>query len=157
MNFLPPPAYDEDKPLPSLPAVQNPSAKTPQISSTGLFIPYTINKKQQQKKTTPHQMEGPAKQDSDVEDDDDDNQMDFLGLSKSNQIQISNTDVESVLRETFPKARPTVVEQPLLPTPVEQFEDLDDFQQGNAQPIHQDDDEEVNLLRFSTHILLFFL
>lgn len=145
MNFLPLPAYDEDKPLPSVPAVQNPSAKTPQISSTGLFIPYTINKKQQQqKKVTAQHMAGPVKPDSDNEDDDDDNQVDFLGLSKSNQIEISNTDVESVLRETFPKARPTVVEQPVLPTPVEQFEDLDDYQQSNNRPISQDDDDEVS-------------
>ena len=126
--------------------MKNPSTNTPQISSTGLFIPYTINKKQQQKKTTAQPMVGPAKTDSDFEDDDDDdNQMDFLGLTKSNQIQVSNNDVESVLRETFPKARSTVVEQqPILPNPVEHFDDLDDYEQPNNRANVQYDDDEVS-------------
>lgn len=159
MNSLPPPAYDEDKPLPSIPAVKNPSANTPQISSTGLFIPYTINKKQQQKKTTSQTIVGPTKTDSDVEeDDDDDNQTDFLGLTKSNQIQVTNNDVESVLRETFPKARPTVVQQPIVPEPVEQWPDLDEYEQPNNQAVLQDDDE-VNQFSFQNQfytLSLFF-
>ncbi len=160
LNFLPAPVYDEDKPVPIVPVVKNPSTTAPQVSSTGLFIPYTINKKQPQKKTTAsatNQVAGPNKNDSDVEDDDDNDQTDFLGLTKSNQIQITNTDVESVLRETFPKARPTVVEQPVLPpNPMDEFDDLDDNQQGNYEPPPQDDDDEVNpsfSFFFSSHFL----
>ena len=167
LNSLPAPAYDEDKPLPTVPVVKNPSTTAPQVSSTGLFIPYTINKKQQQKKTTTttsstNQVVGPTKNDSDIEDDDDNDQTDFLGLTKSNQIQITNTDVESVLRETFPKARPTVVEQPILPSnPMEEFDDLDDDQQGNYAPPPQNDDEEVNhsyssVFRFSFSSFSFY-
>ncbi|CAF0821854.1 unnamed protein product [Adineta steineri] len=148
LNFLPPPIYDEDKPTPSLPTVKNPSTTTPQISSTGLFIPYTLKKKQQQQtKISTNQLNEQTKNDSDIEDDDNDDQTDFLGLTKSREIQITTTDVESVLRETFPKARPTVIEQPVLPNLPEDFEDLDDDDEHmtNQQTI-QDDDELLHYL-----------
>ena len=144
LNSLPPPVYDEDKPTPSISAVKNPSTTAPQISSTGLFIPYTLNKKQQQtKKSATNQLVESTANDSDLDDDDDtDDQSDFLGLTKSNQIEVTNTDVESVLRETFPKARPMVVEQPVLPIAPAEFEDLDeDDEQAAHQPIPEDDDE----------------
>lgn len=138
LNSLPPPVYDEDKPTV---VTQN----SPQTSSTGLFIPYTLNKKQQQqqqKKPPIATTISKEKIDSDVEDDDDDDQTDFLGLTKSNRIEISNNDIESVLRETLPKPRYIPVEQPqILPTPVEQFEDLDE------QPATQYDDDD-ELLRY---------
>jgi len=76
------------------------------------------------------------------DDDDDDDQTDFLGLTKSNQVEISNNDVESVLRETFPKPRPVAVERPqIIETPVDQFVDLDEPASSHAE----DDDE---LLRY---------
>ncbi|CAF3469127.1 unnamed protein product [Rotaria socialis] len=155
LNSLPPPVYDEDMPTTSLPTVKNPStatAKTPQISSTGLFIPYTINKKkQQQQKKSSTAISTSAngsdnEKDDDDDDDDDDNQADFLGLTKSNQIEVTNTDVESVLRETFPKARSTVIEQPSLPNPPVDFDDLDTNDDGNNQQIMQDDDELLQFL-----------
>ncbi|CAF0923155.1 unnamed protein product [Rotaria sp. Silwood1] len=153
LNALPPPMHDEDKPTPSLPVVKNSSTAAPQISSTGLFIPYTINKKQQHQKksstTISNQSSEQTKNDSDVEDDDDDNQTDFLGLTKSNQIEITNTDVESVLRETFPKARPTVIEEPSLPNPSVDFEDLDHNEEINNQQIN--DDELLHYLPKSEH------
>ncbi|UJR36238.1 hypothetical protein I4U23_028970 [Adineta vaga] len=147
LNSLPPPVYDEDKPTPppSLPVIKNPSTTAPQVSSTGLFIPYTLNKKQP-KKTAATALVGPAKNDSDVEDDDTDDQSDFLGLSKSNQIEITSTDVESVLRETFPKPRPVAVEQPVLLQSSTDFEDLDEYnEQSTYQQTAEDDDE---LLRY---------
>jgi hypothetical protein len=135
--------YDEDTPTVPVPIVKPPSANTPQISSTGLFLPYTISKKQQQKKST---ITNQVKNDSDIEDDDDDdNQTDFLGLTKSNRIEVTNTDVESVLRETFPKARAIVIEEPILPMRSEDFEDIDDDEQANNQPVN-DDDDEVDIL-----------
>jgi hypothetical protein len=98
-----------------------------------------------------------TKNDSDIEDDDDDdNQTDFLGLTKSNQIQITNTDVESVLRETFPKARQVVIEEPSLPNLTEQFEDLDDDEQTNNQQMNEDDDE-VKIFNKKSFFICFFL
>ncbi|CAF2961160.1 unnamed protein product [Rotaria sp. Silwood2] len=147
LNALPPPMYDEDKPTPSLPTVKNSSTTTPQISSTGLFIPYTLNKKQQQKKSSTaisNQSNEQTKNDSDMEDDDD-NQTDFLGLTKSNQIEITNTDVESVLRETFPKVQSTVIEKPALPNSSLDFEDLDNNEEMNNQQFNNDEEE---LLRY---------
>jgi hypothetical protein len=145
LNALPPPVYDEEKPTPSLPVVKNPSATTPQISSTGLFIPYTLNKKQQQpKKSATNQSVESSKNDSDADDDDVDDQSDFLGLTKSNQIEVTNNDVESVLRETFPKARPIVVEQPVLPSVPADFEDLDEDNQQTAYQQTAEDDDEVS-------------
>ncbi|CAF0840790.1 unnamed protein product [Rotaria sordida] len=147
LDALPTPIHDEDKPTPSLSTIKNSSTTTPQISSTGLFMPYTLNKKQQQKKsstTISNQSNEQMKNDSDIEDDNND-QTDFLGLTKSNQIQITNTDVESVLRETFPKARPTVIEEPSLPNPSVEFEDLDNNdEEMNNQQINNDDE----LLRY---------
>lgn len=150
--------YEENKPIPSLPVVKNPSTTTPQISSTGLFIPYTLNKKQQQKKSSTAistSSAEPTKNDSDIEDDDDDNQEDFLGLTKSNQIEISNTDVESVLRETFPKARPIVVEQPTLPIVPSDFVDLDNEEEPNEQQIMHDDDEVNHCINLIESFLIF--
>ncbi|CAF0784709.1 unnamed protein product [Adineta ricciae] len=152
LNTLPPPLHDEDKPTAStLPVVKNPSKTTPQITSSGLFIPYTLNKKSQQqtaKKTATTSLLGPSKNDSDDDDDDDVNdQSDFLGLTKTSQIEITHTDVESVLRETLPKARPVVVEQPILPQPTEDFEDLDeDDAQTTSHQTITDDDELIRYL-----------
>jgi hypothetical protein len=53
--------------------------------------------------------------------------------------------VESVLRETFPKARPAVIEQPMMLPAASDFEDLDQDDQMNQQSSHViDDDEEVS-------------
>lgn len=150
--------HDEDKPTPSLPVVKNPSATTPQISSTGLFIPYKLNKKQQQQSkntsaTTTKSLVEDNKNDSDAEDDDDGT--DFLGLSKPNQIQVTNTDIESVLRETFPKPRPTVVEQPPVQNVPQYFQDLDEPEPTDNQLNNDDDDEEVRNFKTCSLFLLF--
>jgi len=149
LNSLPAPAYDEDKPIVS-------TQDSPQTSSTGLFIPYTLNKKkqqQQQKKTT---TVAPLVSNETVnsdDDDDDDDQTDFLGLTKSNQVEISNNDVESVLRETFPKPRPVAVERPqIIETPVDQFVDLDEPASSHAE----DDDEVTKSHRKKSLISLCF-
>ena len=140
--------YDDDKPAAPVPIIKAPSVNAPQVSSTGLFIPYALNKKkssQLTKASTGLANEGNAEDDDDDEDEDDDtNQTDFLGLTKSDQVQISTTDVESVLRETFPKARPTVIEQPVWQPAADDFEDLDQDDQMNQESAHViDDDEEV--------------
>ena len=148
LNALPPPICDEDQPIPSLPTVKNSSKTTPQTSSTGLFIPYTLNKKQQQKKSSTKQSIGQTtdKNIEDNDDDDNDNQTDFLGLTKSDQVQITNTDIESVLRETLPKSKATIIEEPPLPKSSNEFEDLDDDQPVQNQPMDEFDDEVSHLL-----------
>jgi hypothetical protein len=151
--------HDEDKPIMILPTTAKSSASTPQISSNGLFIPYTINKKYAPK-TNSSAMQSIKKSTSNIDDDDNDddddyaddtNQTDFLGLTKPNQIHISSTDVESVLRETFPKVRPAISEQPIICQPSETFEDLDseqDVSQQTSYVNNNDDDDEVSLLSF---------
>ena len=161
MNALPPPLHDEDKTTaPTLPVVKNPSKTTPQISSSGLFIPYTLNKKSQQqtaKKTATTSLLVPSKNDSD-DDDDANDQSDFLGLTKTSQIEITHTDVESVLRETLPKARPVVAEQPVLPQPTEDFEDLDgdETQATSHQTITDDDEVSQAMFSFEFHSIVSF-
>ena len=140
--------YDEDKPVTVVPIIKAPSANAPQVSSTGLFIPYALNKKksnQSTKSSTGLLNDGNVENDDEDDDDDDDNQTDFLGLTKSSQVQISTTDVESVLRETFPRARHTAIEQPVLLPAANDFEDLDQDEERNQQHgPHIDDDDEVS-------------
>ena len=131
--------------------VKPPSSNTPQISSTGLFLPYTLKKKPTKTNASSEQQQV----ESDEDDDDDDDQTDFLGLTKSNQVQVTNTDVESVLRETYPKARPIVIEAPPMPMPEEEFEDLDQEEPtGHQMTTSIDDDDEVTPVYFEMLIFV---
>ena len=126
------------------------------MTSTGLFIPRSVIEKKTSKTTTTPVQQQPTKNLLGIDDDDDvddDDGTDFLGLSKSDQVQISSTDVESVLRETFPKARPTHVEQPIVqPEIYPSAEDFDEDQNEDGDNIHQSttmisDDDEVKTIR----------
>ena len=135
--------------------------KAPQVSSTGLFIPYTLTKKNVSKTSSstaePSRAMARSNDDEDEDDDDDDetSQSDFLGLNKSDQIKVSNVDVESVLLETFPKARATAPPRAPVITPIIQEDavDFDDLDETN--PVKQttgtlDDDDEVRSIYFSS-------
>ena len=122
--------------------VKPPSSNTPQISSTGLFLPYKLTKK-------PTKTNASSEQHAESDEDDDGDQTDFLGLTKSNQVQVTNTDVESVLRETYPKARPILIEAPPMPLLEEDFEDLDQEEPtGHQMTTSIDDDDEVTSVYF---------
>lgn len=143
LNALPAPIYDEDAPSAPLVEIKPPSEKTPQVSATGLFIPYTVSKKQTNKIVSATNIIGQA--DEEEDDDDDDDQIDFLGLNKNDQIQVSNLDVESVLRETLPKAQVATATKVFVEEPTN-FVDLDEEDQTHQEKVMINDDDE--LLRF---------
>lgn len=141
LSSLPPPVYDEDKVS---------TEKPPQTTATGLFIPYTVSKQKpvnkivKKKKNTNEDVED-VEEEEDDDDDDDNSVSDFLGLNKKDQVQVSKVDVESVLRETFPKTRitTTTTENVSLEQPTH-FIDLDEQNRmDQQQEIVNDDDDEV--------------